>query len=53
MTEIGTGTLLLSFLSITRVLNMGSFLPIDVNLYRYKDGNVGNLRKFEYFYDYI
>ena len=44
---------LFSFPSTTRKLNMRSFLPIDVNLYRHKDGDVVNIRKFEYFNDYF
>ena len=32
---------------------MGSFLIIVVKLSSYKDGDVGNLRKLEYLYDYF
>ena len=53
MPKIHTGPVLFSFLSTTRVLNVGSFLLIVLKLYSYKDGDVGNLRKFEYFYDYF
>ena len=49
MSGIRTGPVLLSFLSITRELNMGSFLLIVVKLSSYKDDDVGNLRKFEFF----
>ena len=53
MPEISTGVGLLNFLSNTRDLNMGPLITIIVNLCSYKDGDAGNLRKFEYFYDYI
>ena len=39
--------------NISRILKMDSFLIIAVNLYRYKDSDVGNLRKIEYFNDYF
>ena len=32
---------------------MGSFLIIVVKLHIYKDSDVGNLRRFEYFYEYL
>ena len=32
---------------------MGSFVIMVINLYRYKDGDVINLRKSEYVYDYF
>ena len=31
---------------------MGSFLVIGVKLYSHKDSDVGNLRKFEYLYEF-
>ena len=40
-------------LSYKGVLEMGSFLIIVVKIYRYIDGDVENLRKFECFYDYF
>ena len=53
MPGICTGAVFLRLFSNTRGLNMGSFLIIVVKLSIYKDGDVGNLRKFEYFYDYF
>ena len=53
MPGICTGPVLVSFLSNTRVLDMESFLIISINLSSYEDGDVGNLRKFEYFNDYF
>ena len=32
---------------------MGSFMIIVVKLYNYKDSDVRNLRKSEYFYEYF
>ena len=32
---------------------MGSFPLIFANFHRYQDGDVINLRKFEYFYDFL
>ena len=53
MPKIYTGSVLLNFLSNTRGLNMVSILLIVVKLYNYKVGDVRNLRKIEYFYDYF
>ena len=53
MPRICINAALLKFLSTARGLNMGPFLIIVVKLSSYKDGNVGNLRKFEYLYDYF
>ena len=53
MPEIRTGVEFLQFFSTTRGLNMRSFLSVVVKLYSYKDSDVENLCKFEYFYDSI
>ena len=49
MPEICTGPVLSSFLWTGKGLNMGSLLLIVVNLYSYKDSDVRNLHKFEFF----
>ena len=53
MTEIRTSTVLFKLLWTGEGVNMGSFLTMVVKLYSYKDSDVVNLRKFEYFYDYF
>ena len=35
-------------MNLSGVSKIGSFLIVDVKLNRYKDSDVGNLRKFEY-----
>ena len=53
MNEIRTTTVFLKLLWTGKLFNMGSVLPIVVKLYIYKYSDIGNLRKFEYFYDYF
>ena len=48
MPGISTGAVLLSPPSTARGFNMESILIIVVKLSSYKDGDVGNLCKFEY-----
>ena len=48
MPGIWTSTVLLNVLYTTRGFNKGPFIIIVVKLPRYKDGDVGNLRKPEY-----
>ena len=53
MTGICTVTVLLIFLTTERGLNMGPFISIVVKLSIYKDGDIRNIRKFEYLYGYF
>ena len=46
-------SLLIISLNLSGFSKMGSFLIIVVKLHSYKDSDVRNLRKFEYFYDYF
>ena len=46
-------SLLIIPLNLSGFSEMGSFLIIVVKLYSYKDSDVGNLQKFEYFYEYF
>ena len=48
MPGIITSAVLLTCLPTERALNMGTCLITVVKLSIYKDGDVGNLRKFEY-----
>ena len=41
------------YLNFIGILYIVSLLTIVVNLYSHKDGDVLNLWKFEYFYDYF
>ena len=39
-------------LNLSEPPKMGSYLIIVIKLYRYKDSDVGNIRKIKYFHDY-
>ena len=53
MYKFWNGAVFLRFLWNTRGLNIWSFLIIVVKSYSYKYGDVRNLGKFEYLYDYF
>ena len=46
-------SILIITLNLDGISNMGSLLSIVVKLKIYKDSDVGNLRKFEYFNNYF
>ena len=51
--NLNTAILFIIFMKISGFPNMGSFLNIVVKLFSYTDSEVGNLRKFEHFYEYL
>ena len=52
-TKICTGAVLLKSLSSWKITGLGTFLIVLINLFSIKDGDIGNLRKSEYLYDYL